>query len=300
MTKKSSIIVVSLLITFLTSMYMFIKVNSLKEIKKYDIDVSKYIQYVDEVSKSKVQVNWKEVVSIIAVKNNNKIKGISEDEIQNIASLFIVKDDENYKILPFEEVLSSIPFNEKEVTRAYDYLNDLKYYGLKSERLSPEGKYIKFIDSIKDSAIKNYETYNILPSITIAQAILESNWGESRLSSEFNNLFGIKAHSSWGGESVSVETSEHYNTIIVDEFRAYKSKGDSIKDHAKFLSENPRYKGVFEKNTYIEQAAELQESGYSTVSDENGNLTYKKLLVQIIQQYNLQLIDSYVQQKKMS
>ena len=57
-------------------------------------------------------------------------------------------------------------------------------------------------------------------------------------------------------------------------------------------------KNVFNKPTYIEQSKELQDAGYSTVSDKSGNLTYKKLLDQLIQQYNLQLIDSEVQKIK--
>lgn len=299
MIRKSYVIVGSLLIAFLILIGVLIKVNSLKEIRKQDIDVSKYIEYIDSVSYSKAQVNWKYVLSIVAVKNDNKFKDVSESEIKDIANSFIVKEKDEYKVLPFEEVLKSMNFNDKQMKRAYNYLEDLKDYGLKPQRLNPEGKYMKFINSITDSAIANYKTYKILPSITIAQAILESNWGESRLSSEFNNLFGIKAHNSWEGESVSVETSEHYDTVIVDKFRAYDSKGDSIKDHAQFLSENPRYKDIFNKKTYIEQATALEKAGYSTVADEDGNLTYKKLLVELIRQYNLQLLDSFVQQKKM-
>lgn len=153
-----------------------------------------------------------------------------------------------------------------------------------------------FINSVKNSAIFNYNKYNILPSITIAQSILESNWGESELSSKYNNLFGIKANNAWKGEYVNIETSEYYNQVITDKFRVYKTKSESIQDHAKFLSENPRYKKVFTKTTYIEQAEELQSAGYSTVSDKSGNLTYKNLLIEIIQQYNLQLIDSYLQE----
>ena len=51
---------------------------------------------------------------------------------------------------------------------------------------------MNFIESIKDYAIKDYQTSKVLPSITIAQAILESGWGKSTLSLKANNLFGIK------------------------------------------------------------------------------------------------------------
>jgi len=60
--------------------------------------------------------------------------------------------------------------------RVNDYIKQLKYFGLTLYRLNQDSKYTKFIEEIKDEAIKNYKEYKILPSITIAQAILESNW----------------------------------------------------------------------------------------------------------------------------
>lgn len=295
---KKSIIVSSILVLIVISFVVCVKIFNLKEINKDQIDIEQFIKCSDEVSYDKAQVNWKYVASIIGVLNNNKFKNISDNEIKEISSLFLIEDKGKYKSLPLQSVVKKLKFNEKEIKRVNEYLKDLNDYGLMPSRLGSDDKYMKFIDSIKSSAIDNYRKYNILPSITIAQAILESNWGESELSAKYNNLFGIKAHSSWKGDSVNVETSEHYNQIIKDEFRAYKSKDDSLKDHARFLSENPRYKEVLKKPTYIQQAQELQNAGYSTVSDEKGNLTYKNLIVQIIQQYNLQIIDNKVEESK--
>jgi flagellum-specific peptidoglycan hydrolase FlgJ len=296
--KKRRIILSIIVAVVILSLILFIKSFNLREVNKNQIDVEQFIKCSDEVSHSKAQVNWKYVASIIGVLKDNKYDHVSNSEIKHIANLFIVESRDKYEIKSLDSVIDKLNFNEKQIKRVNNYVKDLENYGLKPSRLNPDGKYIKFIDSIKDSAIDNYEKYNILPSITIAQAILESNWGESELSAKYNNLFGIKAHSSWKGDSVNIETSEYYNQVIKDDFRAYKSKSDSIKDHGKFLSENPRYKEVFSKPTYIEQAQELQNSGYSTVSDKEGNLTYKKLLAQIIQQYNLQLLDSKVQEIK--
>ena len=98
-----------------------------------------------------------------------------------------------------------------------------------SYRLKEDSKYTKFIEEIKDEAIKNYKEYKILPSITIAQAILESSWGESDLAQIYNNLFGIKADSSWKGEYVTLETFEFYDTKIEDKFRVYSNKNQSIR-----------------------------------------------------------------------
>lgn len=283
-------------ITLFISLYLIIGYHSLKHIDKNRIDVSKYITLVDEVSENKVQVNWKYVVSIISVENKNKIKNISDDKIKNTANLFIEKSDNGYKLNSLDNVLNKLNFTDKEKERVNDYIDQLKYFGLTPYRLKEDSKYTKFIEEIKDEAIKNYKEYKILPSITIAQAILESSWGESDLAQIYNNLFGIKADSSWKGEYVTLETFEFYDTKIEDKFRVYSNKNQSIKDHAKFLVDNQRYKkyGVFEAKTYIEQAYALQNAGYSTAEDNSGQKRYAKDLIEIIRQYNLQLIDSEI------
>lgn len=283
-------------INLFISLYLIIGYHSLKYIDKNRIDVSKYITLVDEVSENKVQVNWKYVVSIIAVENKNKIKNISDDKIKNTANLFIEKSENGYKLNSLDNVLNKLNFTDKEKERVNDYIDQLKYFGLTPYRLKEDSKYTKFIEEIKDEAIKNYKEYKILPSITIAQAILESSWGESDLAQIYNNLFGIKADSSWKGESVLLETFEFYDTKIEDKFRVYSNKNQSIKDHAKFLVDNQRYKkyGVFEAKTYIEQAYALQNAGYSTAEDNSGQKRYAKDLIELIRQYNLQLIDSEI------
>ena len=283
-------------ITLFISLYLIIGYHSLKHIDKNRIYVSKYITLVDEVSENKVQVNWKYVVSIIAVENKNKIKNISDDKIKNTANLFIEKSDNGYKLNSLDNVLNKLNFTDKEKERVNDYIDQLKYFGLTPYRLKEDSKYTKFIEEIKDEAIKNYKEYKILPSITIAQAILESSWGESDLAQIYNNLFGIKADSSWKGEYVTLETFEFYDTKIEDKFRVYSNKNQSIKDHAKFLVDNQRYKkyGVFEAKTYIEQAYALQNAGYSTAEDNSGQKRYAKDLIELIRQYNLQLIDSEI------
>lgn len=285
------------MISLFISLYLIIGHSSLKHIDKYRIDVSKYINLVDKVSEDKVQVNWKYVVSIIAVQNKNKIKNISDNEIKKTAKLFIEKANDKYILNNLDNVLNKLNFDDKEKERVQDYIKQLKDFGLISSRLNKDSKYNKFIEEIKEQAINNYKKYKILPSITIAQAILESSWGESDLAKIYNNLFGIKADSSWNGKFATLETSEFYNIKIEDKFRVYDNKNESIKDHAQFLMDNPRYKkyGVFESNTYINQANALQNAGYSTAEDESGKKRYASDLIEIIQQYNLQLIDSEIQ-----
>lgn len=295
--KKVIIILITLIVTILTGIVIgkiIMKRKFLENINISDLDINKYITCTDEVSKSKAQVNWKKVASILAVLHENELSDISDSEIKQTAELFLNKTEKGYKINTLESVIEPLELKDKQVERIYKYLADLEHQGVVPERLNPNEKYVKFINSIKDEAIKNYKEYNILPSITISQAILESSWGESKLAKDYNNLFGIKSHNAWEGESISIETKEHFDVMIVDEFRVYENIGASLEDHAKFLIENPRYKKVFKKKTYLEQAKALKEAGYSTATDEEGNLVYDDLLTSLIKQYNLQLIDSYV------
>lgn len=294
--KKAKIIFIIFIILF-GGIYTVVKLNSLKEINKIKINVTTFIDCVDEVSDNKVQVNWKHVAAIIGVIEKNNFQNVNESEIIDIAQMFI---NEKNELNSLDAVLNKLNFNKIEKERTYKYIEDLKYYGLTPSRTHKDSKNTKFIESIKEGAIENYKKYKILPSITISQAILESNWGESKLGKEYNNLFGIKADKSWNGESVTLQTTEYNGIIINDKFRKYNDKNQSIYDHGKFLYENKRYEkgGVFKANTYKYQAEALQDSGYSTLINENGEKLYAKKLIQLIKQYNLQIIDSEVQSIK--
>ena len=103
-----------------------------------------------------------------------------------------------------------------------------------------------FINLVKDGAIDGHRNYGILASVTIAQAILESGWGNSTLSVKAKNLFGIKAFDDWNGAYTTMDTAEYYNGMrqtVTAKFRAYDSFNDSIEDHTKLLL-TERYKSV--------------------------------------------------------
>lgn len=152
----------------------------------------------------------------------------------------------------------------------------------------------KFIQSIVDSL--RGQKLNILPSVTIAQAILESNWGKSSLAREAKNLFGIKASKDWTGEVYKKQTKEQKPTgevyKITADFRKYGSYLESIKDHDKFFVSTPwrvqNYKKVLEAKNYKTQALALRECGYAT------DLNYGTKLIQLIERLGLQQYDKGV------
>ncbi|EPT39049.1 glucosaminidase domain-containing protein [Streptococcus agalactiae] len=144
-----------------------------------------------------------------------------------------------------------------------------------------------FLDNIKQGCLDGWTKYKILPSLTAAQAILESGWGKY---APHNALFGIKADSSWTGKSFNTKTQEEYQagvmTDIVDRFRAYDSWTDSIVDHGKFLNDNPRYKAVIGETDYKKACYAIKDAGYATASG------YAELLIQLIEENNLQSWDA--------
>ena len=143
----------------------------------------------------------------------------------------------------------------------------------------------QFIKKISDPAIQDYrKNYQVLPSVVIAQAIVESNWGASRLYQAANNPFGIKG--SYHHKSVSYETAEYVHgrrVIIHASFRKYPTLSAAVMDH-----DNALNKGFIHRNhvmSYITDARLLQKNHYAT--DPN----YANKLIKIIKAYHLNRYD---------
>lgn len=143
-----------------------------------------------------------------------------------------------------------------------------------------------FINSIKDGAIKAMKEYGICASLTIAQAILESGWGQN---APGNNLFGIKWTEGCGYESQDLATQECYNGVwqnIVAPFRKYDSLADSVYDHAMFLVQNSNYANLLGVTDYKQACKLIQEDGYATAPD------YADSLIEIIEENKLYEYDN--------
>lgn len=282
--------VICILIFILAVVFILAKLitNNNSDLSLSKDDRIKYMNIVDSVSRDKIQINWREVLAIDATINNGKVKNSTEENIKNIAKKFIKEEGNTYKLNSMENVVRDFSDDKGDIASAKKYLNFIN----ESRELS-KGHKKDFIDEVREEALRISKESGILPSVVIGQAALESNWGRSELSSDYNNLFGIKADSSWKGEKVNISTKENFNTQIKDDFRVYKSKSESINDFGKFLSENPRYKkaGVFKKKTYKEQIKCIEDAGYSTIEDENGNKVYADYVIDIILSNELQLLD---------
>lgn len=264
-----------------------------------------YIEVADEIGNKEVQLSWKELMAIDMVRYGKDLTDVRKKDVIAMGKAFITKDKDSEgvvkkKIKSFDSVIDNINFDESQKKLSKEYLEGLKGVSLSGNVLKNQTKKINFIKEISPLACENYEKYNILPSITVAQAILESSWGESELTKYSNNLFGIKADSRWSGNVVEASTLENYDDKIVASFRKYSSLKESIDDHGKFLSENKRYKehGLFKANHYTTQAQALEDAGYATKQNESGELIYADLLTDVIRKYNLQLLDREVESIK--
>ncbi|NFS05764.1 mannosyl-glycoprotein endo-beta-N-acetylglucosamidase [Clostridium botulinum] len=304
--KKAKGLILKLMILVLLAFTIFIMFNSLILNKKNERFLPEnamniYIKAADEVSENKLQVNWKYIAALDGVKNKEDFSkaNIEDSKVLGKKILEISKSTKfkntNYRLLTLDEVISKMSFTEEEKKNVHKYLDKLNNI----YPITPDEYKRQFIDELIPISKELYDEYGILPSITIGQAILESDWGRSELSKKGNNLFGIKATPSWQGKVLNMETSENYNDKIKDNFRYYSSKEDSIKDYANFLVKNKRYREnkVFRATEYKTQAKAIEKAGYSTKKDKDGNLLYSSLLGKIIREYNLQLIDSKTQEE---
>lgn len=148
----------------------------------------------------------------------------------------------------------------------------------------------KFVDDIAKYVQKYAGSYGIsVHSPIIAQAILESRWGKSRLAADYHNYFGMKCGTKWTGPSVNMTTQEEYTAgtlaTIKDNFRVYDNMENGVKGYFEFiqLSRYENLKGIVNPQKYIET---IKNDGYATSS------TYVNSLMQIIKLYNLTSYDS--------
>lgn len=147
----------------------------------------------------------------------------------------------------------------------------------------------EFIAEIAGYVEKYAYVYGVLVhSPIIAQAILESGWGESKLASQYHNYFGLKCGSKWTGKSVNLTTQEEYTagtlTTIKDNFRVYDSMEEGVKGYFDFiqLTRYHNLRGITDPKKYLET---IKADGYATSS------TYVANNMKLINQYGLTKYD---------
>ncbi len=160
--------------------------------------------------------------------------------------------------------------------------------GLSAKDDTPQERYVK---KYADMAVKEMVRSGVPASITLAQGMLESGSGMSKLATQGNNHFGIKCHKGWEGKSMKVDDDAPNEC-----FRVYSSVADSYKDHSDFLRYRDRYKFLFdlERTDYKGWAYGLKKAGYAT------DPGYPAKLIKYIEEYKLYKYDvlSKVEEKE--
>lgn len=143
----------------------------------------------------------------------------------------------------------------------------------------------EYIEKYKDVAIDKMRQTGIPASITLAQACLESDDGNSWLAREANNHFGIKCGNNWTGERIYKD-----DDMPNDCFRKYKNVAESYDDHSNYLLNTKRYASLFQLDSrdYKGWAQGLKDAGYAT------NPQYAQLLIKIIEDNQLYKYDESV------
>lgn len=125
-----------------------------------------------------------------------------------------------------------------------------------------------FISELRPGATQCEIAYGVPAGFTIAQAVLESSWGTSKLSIDANNLFGIKADKSWGGNTTVMDTEEHINgkdVVVRAYWRKYSNWAQCLLDRGKFFHVNPRYAAALAyPHDARKFAFEIAKAGYAT------------------------------------
>ncbi|MGM0666862.1 MAG: glucosaminidase domain-containing protein [Bacteroidota bacterium] len=142
-----------------------------------------------------------------------------------------------------------------------------------------------YIKQYADLAMSEMRRTGVPASITLAQAVIESDYGRSRLARVANNHFGIKCHNGWTGRRIY-----HNDDRRGECFRRYRDADESFRDHSDFLRRGSRYESLFylRQDDYKGWARGLKSAGYAT------NPRYANMLIDMIERNRLHLYDEMV------
>jgi flagellum-specific peptidoglycan hydrolase FlgJ len=200
-----------------------------------------------------------------------RYKAISDDELKKAQTTLKGNIDAKHK---------ELAKRDKERTEIPKYKNPGHLSGYQLE----------FIEKILKGAVQAYKKYGIPVSLTLAQGILESGWGQSTLTAKYNNAFGVKEGSDWNGKTVRLKTGEQNKDgsryTIYANFRVYDNINDSVVDHAKVLLQ-PRYRALFSAKNFEDVCYAVKAGGYAT------SVNYAKNLINLIKRYGLDQWDKY-------
>ena len=160
---------------------------------------------------------------------------------------------------------------------------DRKRAIFKKNRITPAA--IAYIQAYAHLAIAEYNKNGVPASITLAQGIIESKSGQSRLAKATKNHFGVKC---FGRFCPHGHCFNKTDDSPKDRFLIYKSVWESYRGHSNFLTRNTRYAKCFKSKNYKEWAYRLKAAGYATKGE------YPQVIIGVIERYGLDKYDVLV------
>lgn len=151
----------------------------------------------------------------------------------------------------------------------------------------PHKQQISFVQMLTPYAQRAGAALGVAPESLIAQAALETGWGQhvpSGSGGSSNNLFGVKAGGSWQGDSVSAPTSEYQQGVALgsmQNFRSYSSLQQGVSDYVGLLQGSSALQGALGTGADVAAFANaLQRGGYATDPHYAAKLTATAGVVQ--------------------
>lgn len=155
----------------------------------------------------------------------------------------------------------------------------------------------EFLNKAAKQAVKAAKKYGTYPSVMIAQAIVESGWGQSALAVNANNLFGMKA-SGWSGPTYSAKTREEgkdgKSYYITAAFRKYNSFEESFEDNGKKLRNGVTWQPLRYQGAWLENANTYAEATKALTGTYATDSKYDVALDSRITSHNLNQYDPVI------
>lgn len=158
----------------------------------------------------------------------------------------------------------------------------------RADAVTPSAYQTEFIEKMKQYSDLS-KSFGIYPSVMIAQASIESDWGRSELTKKAQNYFGVKASSEWIGPTIDMWTWEEVGgkkIKVIAKWKVFMTVEESVRDYCNFCHGKTYVDaGVLQATNYFEQITALKNGGYATDS------AYIDLICTRIEEYNLDQFD---------
>lgn len=150
-------------------------------------------------------------------------------------------------------------------TELLETINAADYEGFDTEL---SGDRTEYVTQLIGLARQIEREYGLPYEAVLAQSAHESNWGQSGLTIDAHNFFGLKTGSSWGGAVHQLPTREVVNgqsVTVPADFRAYGNVYEGFKGYAEFVHGLSRYHAALgHEDDPVGYIRHLMEGGYAT------------------------------------